>query len=144
MPIEAIRDNVALENLPQAGYAAAMRLLVWYWTNDCAVSLPERSEDRRAVARAHQATWAENHEKIIAIFNQIKGEFDRAWEVRGIRAAGLQKLTDKALAARRARRLLVSVNDPHVSNHAPQRRADIRQAAAEARAVTAKEKGFAD
>ena len=130
--------------LPVAGYGMLMRLIDWYWESECPGALPASLTEIRSIARAHKSTWSEHSETILKIFADLKPSFDHEKEWRASRHRSLEKLNQKSIAARRARNLTEDASALQVSHAVPQRRSDIRQAAAEARVTTAKEKGFAD
>jgi hypothetical protein len=109
MPIHLVANHPRALALNSAGYGMLMRLVGHYWLTECH-PLPTTDHQLLVLARAHKPTWYQERETIKAILEDLKPQFERAYERRLEMRDNLSRLRDRNASVRRLERAARKAN----------------------------------
>ena len=104
LPVQGIIDNPRFIGLPVAGRGILMTLVLHYWQTECE-PLPEGGSELFSIARCHSTTWSNHRNTILRIFNEVKPELDKYFQLRKTRYAVLADIGDRGRGIQRLKAL---------------------------------------
>lgn len=136
LPVQGIIDNPRFIALPAAGRGMLMTLVLYYWQTEC-VPLPTKGSEIFCIMRTHPSTWATHKDTILQIFNDVKPELDKYFQLRKTRYAVLADIGDRGRGIQR----LKALAGKQAMHGAREEAAPVREANPRAKTATPEERG---